>query len=109
MYIMTFSRYLIDYDKDSNTSSNKLLDTTRITEYEEIIQFLLEVAICGVISVDNIDDIDITNDLYKFYSKEWLNLKEFNYDNCIYRFVKEDDKVIKEVYSFNYDDTLEGV
>ena len=105
MYVMNFNKYLLDYDKNINQSSEVLVSSEVITDSEVIIDKLLEIAISGVVCVDDINDIDITKDLFKFYSSEWLNLKELNYDNCIWWYVKDtDNKIYKEVYSFSYNE-----
>lgn len=104
MYVMNFNKYLLDYDKNINQSSEVLVSSEVITDSEVIINNLLDMAICGIECVDYTDDIDLKYELYHYYSKEWLNLKELNYDNCIWFYMKEDNDVYKCVYSFSYNE-----
>lgn len=107
MYSMEYRKYLLKYDKIENKVENELTDISIINDYEEIINKLLEFSISGVESIDNIDDIDIENKLYHFYSSEWLNIKELNYDNCIWWYVRdENNNIYKEVFSFKYDEEV---
>lgn len=106
MYSMDYRKYLLKYNKLENKVENELIDINTTIEKDVIIDKLLEISISGVESVDNIDDIDIKNELYHYYSSEWLNVKDLNYDNCIWCYIKdENNNIYKELYSFKYDDT----
>ena len=106
MYSMEYRKYLLTYDKIENKVENELIDISIINDYEEIIDKLLEISISGVESVDDIENIDIEKKLYHFYSSEWLDIKELNYDNCIWYYTRdENNNIYKEVFSFKYDDT----
>ena len=104
MYVMNFNRYLLDYDKTVNQTSEKLIDSEVITDSETIINNLLDMALCGIECVDYTNDIDLKYELYHYYAKESLNMKELSYDNCIWFYMKEDNNIYKCVYSFTYDD-----
>ena len=105
MYIMNYDLFELVYDKNKNQKYLDKIEHKKINDHESIIEKLLEFSITGVESVDNFDDIDISYELNKFYSSEWLNTKELSYDNCVWLFYKDDEnRVYKEVYSFEYEE-----